>query len=403
MCDCSCDEFKRLSRREFLRRSGMALGGLAIADPLLHSVASSFAFSGGGTGNLLVLCELKGGMDSLSFLAPIQNARYAQRRPQLALSASNTTALPGNAAYGINNLFPFFIDLYQQGQVAIVQQTGYPNPNGSHFESQDIFKYGVRNLGSAVGTAAPWYERLRHTYFDEPFGVMDTAVVGDPKVYGYPDNEYWHAPRDAFGQLAQLKTGQTDAQKAVLENYRRIDQIGGQVRDRSQSFNSTGTSRGEFYRAAALASADLGTQVLKVCYGGFDTHGSQTTANANLFPYINGEFQQFVNDLQALGLWDRTCVIFYSEFGRRNEENGSPGTDHGEGGHMIVVSPGVNGGLLGQNVTTADLNHDSLPSYVDFRAVFGAAIQDWLGFDPAPIFHIEGETFDDSIGGTLFT
>lgn len=402
MCEYSCNECKKLNRRDFLRRGAAVAGGLAIADPLLHSVASTFAFSGDGTGNLLVLCELSGGMDALSFLAPFQNGHYAQKRPQLALAADKVTALPDNAAYGINNLFPFFINLYQQGQVAIVQQTGYPNPNGSHFESQDIFKYGVRNLGSTVGTSAPWYERLRRTYFDEPFGVMDTATIGDPRNYGYPDHTYRHAAQDAFGKLARLKKGQTTVHQTVLDTYNRIDQTGTQVRARTQAFASTGQSRGEFFRAAALASADLGTQILKVNYGGFDTHGSQDTANANLFPYINNEFQQFVGDLQSLGLWDRTCVVFYSEFGRRNEENGSPGTDHGEGGHMIVVGPRVNGGLLGQNVTTADIDQDSLPTYVDFRAVFGTAIRDWLGFNPNPIFQIEGESFDQDIGGSLF-
>jgi uncharacterized protein (DUF1501 family) len=94
--------------------------------------------------------------------------------------------------------------------------------------------------------------------------------------------------------------------------------------------------------------------------------------------------------------------VFYTEFGRRNRENGSPGTDHGAGGHMILAGPRVAGGLKGQNVTTSDLNQGSLPYYVDFRAVFSNTIGNWLGFDPNPIFRIGNEAFDANTGGALF-
>ncbi len=395
-------ERKGLSRRSFLRRSGAALGALAIGDSLLHSVAPCYAQSSGGTGNLLVLCELSGGFDALSFLAPFRNSTYQSKRPVLALPEADVNPLPDSPSYGINKQFQFFSDLYAAGQVGIVQQVGYPDGNGSHFESQEIYRFGVRNLGSADGTRVTWYERLRKKYFNQQFGVLDTGVIGNPTTYGYPDSTYRKASRKAFGRLARLKAGKTSAKQGVLDTYNRIDQLGEDLRTKTASFTSTGSARGAFYRAAQLASADLGTQILKLRYGGFDTHGSQVTANATLFPRINNEFQQFVADLQALGMWNRTCVVFFTEFGRRNAENGSPGTDHGYGGHMILVGPQVNNGLHGQNVTSADLGESSLPYYVDFRAVFSACIRDWLGFDPRPIFKFDGETYDQNVGSSLF-
>lgn len=390
------------NRRDFLKQAGMGIGALAVGDSLLNWVARTYAQSSGGTGNILVLCQLNGGMDALSFLAPFANPVYAARRPQLALRVNQVTTLVDNSAYGISNQVPFFSQLYGQRQLAIVQQVGYPNSNGSHFESQEIYEFGVRNLSSGVGTAAPWYERLRQTYFNLPFGVMDTQVIGDPRRYGYPDETYRRAAQIGFGKLATLKTGANDKQQKVLDTYKKIDQLGAQLRERTAAFQSTGPARGEFYRAASLASADLGTQIFKVEYGGFDTHGSQIEANARLFPRLNDEFQQFVNDMTALGLWNRTTVLFYTEFGRRNEENGSPGTDHGHGNHMLLVGPRVNGGLHGQAVTTNDLNQDDLPYYVDFRGVFGTVIRDWLGFDPHPIFQVDGETYDENVGSALF-
>ncbi len=397
-----CKECQALSRRSFLARSGAGLGALALGDSLLRFAAPTYAATAGGTGNILVLCELAGGLDALSFLAPFQHAAYQDRRPQLALRSSEVTPLPDQPNMGINNQFGFFSQLYAQNELAIVQQVAYPDGNGSHFESQDIFDLGVRRLG---GTSTPWYERLRKTYFDEPFGVMNTRRIGDPQRYGYPDTTGRRAAQDAFGRLAALKkddSSKSEREKAILDAYSRIDVNGAVIRERTENFTSSGTARGEFYRAAALASADLGTQIFKVSYGGFDTHASQITANERLFPRVNNEFQQFVTDLRNLGVWDRTTVVFYSEFGRRNFENGSPGTDHGYGGHMMLAGPRVNAGLHGQTVTTSDLQRNSLPYYVDFRAVFGSCIRDWLGFDPRPIFEINGETYDTAVGSALF-
>lgn len=397
-----CNDCRRMSRRYFMRTAAQGVSALAIADPLLRSVASTYAQSAGGTGNLLVLCQLAGGMDALSFLAPFQSAAYVSKRPDLALTADEVNPLHDHPDIGINKQFQFFSDLYAQGQLAVVQQAAYPRGNGSHFESQEIYEFGVRNLASKVGTEATWYERLRRTYFNQPFGVLDTQRIGDPRNYGYPDNTTARAAQLAFGKLARTSSARTPMQQVVRSTYDKIDVNGADIRSKTQAFVSSGPARGEFYRAASLASARLGTQILKVRYDGFDTHSSQEAANATLFPRVNNEFRQFVTDLQNLGMWDRTCVVFYSEFGRRNAQNDSPGTDHGHGGHMILAGPRVNPGLHGQTVSAADLNADSLGYYIDFRAVFGSCIRDWLGFDPRPVLNLEGETFNPDVGSALF-
>ncbi len=398
-----CLENQHVDRRSFLKTAGLGMGSLTVSDPLLNLLAKSFAQTSGGSGNILVLCQLNGGMDVLSVLAPITNSVYKSKRPVLALGESDVTLLPGRTDLGITNLLPTISNMYQQGELAIVQQVGYPDANGSHFESQEVYQFGVRNLVSGDGAATPWYERLRKTYFDNPFGVLDTRSIGDPSRYGYPDSTYRGASQEAFGRLAKLKAGETKSESAILDAYSRITERGAELRSRTEDFESTGDSRGDFFRAAKLASAKLDTQVIKLNYGGFDTHGSQDQANASLLPNLDGEFSQFVNDLKSLGLWDRTCILFYTEFGRRNEENGSPGTDHGHGGHMMLAGPAVNGGLHGQEVSTADLNESSLPYYVDFRAVFSDVIKNWLGFDPRPIFEVNGEKYDDNVGSSLFS
>ncbi len=397
-----CDECKTLTRRRFLKTAGIGLTTTAFSDPLLRMLTAAYAQSAGGSGNLLVLCQLNGGLDALSFLAPFSSSVYRSRRPQLALGADAVTPLPDRPELGITNLMPMFSELYAEGQLAIVQQVAYPESNGSHFESQDIFEYGVRNLGSPEGTRATWYERLRSLYFDGPFRVLDARTVGDPKNYGYPDSTYRRAAQDNFGRLARMEKARTAYQQRVAEAYARIDSMAADFRARTADFEPSGELRGQFYRAAAIAYAGLGTKIIRLSIGGFDTHASQLSANERLFPSLDSELQQFINDLKIMGLWEKTCICFYTEFGRRNAENGSPGTDHGHGGHMMLAGPGVRGGLYGQNVTSADMNAESLPYYVDFRGVFSSCIRDWLGFDPRPVFQIDGETYDENVGGTLF-
>lgn len=397
----SCQECNEVSRRSFITRAGAAFGAMAMADPVLRMVAQTYAQSSGGTGNILVLCQLNGGLDALSFLAPFTNSVYQSNRPNLALSAAEVTPISDNPNLGINNQFAYFNELYAARQCAIIQQVAYPRGNGSHFESQEIYEYGVRNLASPIGTSATWYERLRKMYFDAPFGVMSVDRIGDPQRYGYPDTTYRGGAQAAFGRLATMKQNRNPLQQSVLGQYARIDQLGEELRTKTADFTSSGQARGEFYRAAQLASARLGTQIFKVEYGGYDTHGSQEEANATLFPRLDNEFRQFAQDMQALGLWDRTAVLFYSEFGRRNRENGSPGTDHGHGGHMMFCGPRVRGGLLGQTPTDSDLGQGNLPYYVDFRGVYANVVRHWLGFDPNPIFQLDGETYDENIGGSL--
>lgn len=400
-----CWECEQVTRRKFLKFTGAGVGTMALVDPLLSLVASTYAQTSGGTGNLLVLCQLEGGLDALSVLAPYANPVYMANRPQLKLGSMQVTPLPGRPELGINTAFPFFSQMYAQGQCAIVQQVGYPNPNGSHFESQDIFELGVRNLAEPAVNGVSWYERLRRSYFNQPYGLLETRRIGDATRYGYPDYSWRLSGQEGFGRLASAKLANnrlSSTQRSLVEQYAHIDTTSADLRTRTSSFVSTGSARGEFYRAAQLASAGLGTQILKLRYGGFDTHGSQRAVEQTLFPRLNNEFQQFVADLQSLGLWDRTTIIFYSEFGRRNRENASPGTDHGWGGHMYLFGPHVRGGLYGQEPTSSDLQQNDLRGYVDFRAVFSACIRDWLGFDPRPIFQIGGESYDENVGAALF-
>jgi uncharacterized protein (DUF1501 family) len=66
--------------------------------------------------------------------------------------------------------------------------------------------------------------------------------------------------------------------------------------------------------------------------GEYDTHADQPQALADGLDVTARTLLAFQRDLEARGLADRVLMLVWSEFGRRGEENGSDGTDHGAAG-----------------------------------------------------------------------
>ena len=86
-------------------------------------------------------------------------------------------------------------------------------------------------------------------------------------------------------------------------------------------------------------------------------------------------------------------MLQFSEFGRRINENGSQGTDHGAASVMLALGGGVRGGIYG---TAPDLQPDAgQPDAreqrqrrhyeTDFRAVYAQVIDSWLGADSVSV------------------
>src|SRR5262249_56646793 len=90
----------------------------------------------------------------------------------------------------------------------------------------------------------------------------------------------------------------------------------------------------------------------------------------------------FYRDLAGRGHKERVCVMTFSEFGRRAAENGSKGTDHGSGAPMFLVGGTVKAGVVGDHPSLTKLEDGNLAHAIDFRRVYAAVLQEWLGGDP---------------------
>ena len=139
---------------------------------------------------------------------------------------------------------------------------------------------------------------------------------------------------------------------------------------------------GQALRAVAgVLSNGIGTRVFWVQTGGYDTHAAQNTLNgtyATLMSTLNDGLLAFHNDLTNQGLLSQTLVLQFSEFGRRIQENGSQGTDHGAASVMMAMGGQVRGGIYGTaaNLDPSDAANLTLENggndiryETDFRAV----------------------------------
>ena len=89
----------------------------------------------------------------------------------------------------------------------------------------------------------------------------------------------------------------------------------------------------------------------------------------------------FMDDLERIGRADQVAVMIFTEFGRRVEENGSLGTDHGTATPMFVIGKGVKGGFYGRHPSLTDLDDGNMKMTTDFRSVYATMIKEWLGYD----------------------
>jgi uncharacterized protein (DUF1501 family) len=135
--------------------------------------------------------------------------------------------------------------------------------------------------------------------------------------------------------------------------------------------------------AAMLASGLPLHVVALTAPGHYDTHSNQAGDLAQGLQVTTDSLLAFQRDLESRGLADRVLVHVWSEFGRRAQENGDAGTDHGAAGVGFLIGSRAKGQMVGefpglQNGLDADGN---VKATADFRGVYASLLEQWLGVD----------------------
>ena len=136
---------------------------------------------------------------------------------------------------------------------------------------------------------------------------------------------------------------------------------------------------------AAMLAAGLPLRcVALTAPGAYDTHDNQPGELDEGLQLTAASLLAFQRDLEARGLADRVVTLVWSEFGRRPEENGSNGTDHGAAGMAFVIGTRASGRMVGELPDLSRLDRDgNLRPNTDFRALYRSLIEGWLGGDAA--------------------
>lgn len=402
------DKYK-LSRRDLLRFS-LATGGLAAIGPMAN-VARALA----DDRKFVVLVNLDGGNDSLNTVVPLNIGAYHDRRPSLAVDnpLELTTGAAASSDYGLHPNLTGLQALHAEGSLAFIQKAGYPNANRSHFSSKDVFHTGDTN-GFNGGDKTGWVARYAQLYNNQSLGCV--SVGYNAKALQGPESNLlqisrlsgfsYSTDRSYAGESARrLELAKTmlqrysgggrnasavkDALQAGYDNVTKIEElVANYVPNVTYSSSRFGQSMEGI--AQMVHGGGLGTDIYYTGLGGFDTHSGQGATGGrhpNLMTDLNSGLEAFATDMKALGKWQDCVVVIFSEFGRRNFENGSRGTDHGAGQTMIVTGGAVNGGTYGSDLVPADIRDEgSLPMDVDFRQVFSEVIASHLGRDADPVF-----------------
>jgi uncharacterized protein (DUF1501 family) len=363
-------------------------------------------------GKFMVVVNLFGGNDGLNTVVPAHLQPYYDRRPTLALT---TGLLDLDGRYMLNGNLASLKQLWDAGQMHVVNKVGYPNRNLSHFTSMNIYSYGVRDIGSN-GDGRGWLGRFADAYCADPVEPLGVISVGTGRrrdfeadagealvlssVDGFvfaPDTDF-RTDHDLRMRVARTvldrETPPEDgAALTVYATSRQAHELVDRVQAGVVGWTDPGTypntTLGRRMREVSRllqGRTQFNTKVLYTGTGGFDTHSGQAGRHDSLMQQVDGALGAFVTDMQARGLWDDCIVVVISEFGRRNFENGSAGTDHGHGNCFLVAGGGVRGGLLTGELTAGDLNEDFPDFDYDFREIHSDLVENHLGVPAAPLF-----------------
>ncbi|MBL8860973.1 MAG: DUF1501 domain-containing protein [Planctomycetes bacterium] len=409
-----------LDRRSLLT-AGLGLGGLALLGGRAQArVRLAGPFGRGAeerAGRVLVLVQLTGGNDGLSTVVPHGDDAYGRARTATRIAANEVLRIDDYR--GLHPALKGLKRHYDAGRLAIIEGCGYPEPIRSHFRSYEVW-HTANAKGRASGQG--WVGRLA----DAAFGVEETpelvvhvggtapysvySLSHPPVIFNTPQSYRWIGPETedlaAYRQAAEAdslrlederrkrsKKKQTGSE-AAIERLRGVladaNESSARIRRAAVAYTPRAEypadELGESLRiVASLVDARIGTRVVSVELGGFDSHDNQRAQHDGRMRVLDGALSAFLDDLQGRSVADDVLVVVFSEFGRRVQENGSRGTDHGTAGPMLVLGNRVKGGLHGKHPSLTELDRGDLVHTTDFRGVYAAAIERWFGADSARV------------------
>jgi uncharacterized protein (DUF1501 family) len=390
-----------VSRRYFLKNGGIAMIGMASLPSFLQRAIAST--SAAPNKKKMVVLFQRGAMDGLNVVVPFAEPNYYRLRPTIAISQPRSggadAVIDLDGFFGLHPSLQPLQPLFQNGQLAIVQAVGSPDPTRSHFDAQDFMESGTPGIKA---TDDGWLNRALQATPEEQTSPFRAVAFGSY----LPRTLAGSAPAVAIADLKQFKMygpqqtvqGGFEAMYATTvdqalrgvgqETFEAIDQLKKINPDAYQPENGAQYPTSRFGKSleeiAELFKADVGLEVAFLDSGGWDHHVNEGGVQGQLSNLLRDLGQGIAAFHQDMG--DRMSDVVFvsmSEFGRTAQENGNRGTDHGHANCMFVMGGDIKGGKvytrwpgLGEEQL-----HDGrdLAVTTDYRSVLGEIMTKHLG------------------------
>lgn len=382
----------KLSRRSFIRRLVFGREPV-VADPGRRTLVCIF---------------LRGAADTLNMLVPYGDRNYYTYRPTLSIAEPSRNGNNPDAAIRLDDFYAFhpkmapLVPVYREGRLGIVQAVGTDNPSGSHFEVQDQVEHG-EGYGASLGGG--WLARhLRTRLGDSASPLSGVAIAptlpeslnGATAASAFRSVDEIHLPSSAGNAAAVSKAlacmysaevgvlGQQG--KQTLELLKRVAAMRAMPYQPEPAADYPSDEFGAGLRQIArLVKAQVGLEAACIDLGNWDTHFFQGTTGglqAALIDSFSRGLAAFDADLKHHR--DRVTTIAMTEFGRRLDENGSAGTDHGRGYAFFAMGTGINGGKVhgdwpGLSQESMLPGPGGLEVRIDYRSVLSEVLTNAIG------------------------
>jgi uncharacterized protein (DUF1501 family) len=397
----------RISRRYFLKGSGISMLGMATLPAFLQRAVAEIPAS--GKKKMVVLFQ-RGAMDGLNVVVPFAEPNYYRLRPTIAIPQPSRggadAAIDLDGYFGLHPSLALLQPLFQSNQLAIVQAVGSPDPTRSHFDAQDFMESGTPGVKA---TDDGWLNRALQSKPEpeaSPFRAvafgpfLPRTLQGTAPAVAIPDLDQFkmYGPQQVEGGFEAMYAQTVDrAMRGVgTETFEAVDQLKKINPATYQPENGAQYPTSRFGKSlmeiAELFKADVGLEVAFLDSGGWDHHVNEGGVQGQLSNLLRDLGQGIAAFHQDMGDHMGDIVfVSMSEFGRTAHENGNRGTDHGHANCMFVMGGGVRGGKIytrwpGLNDEQLHDGRD-LAVTTDYRSVLGELISKHLGESKlAPVF-----------------
>lgn len=377
-----------MNRRHFLSVSATFTGGALIVPNFLFALKNQSFIN--NDSQCLVFIQLNGGNDGLNTFIPYDDPLYSILRPNIGFSKHEV--INKSNGMGFHPILKGISNIQQRGDLSVIQNVGYPEPNRSHFRSQEIWQTAS---ASNEYLSNGWLGR----YLDlQCNGHMPTAGINLDTI----DTLSLKGEEPNFitvKNVRQFKSKDSETETVTLSGNPQLDfarKISYSVNEGAEEIqDALKQSKTEItYPKSELASkmewiarlikGRLNSKVYYTSLNGFDTHNNQLGIHHNKLKELDEAVTTFYKDLKDAKLMEQVTLVIFSEFGRRVKDNGS-GTDHGTAAPMLIIGGQNKGKVLGCNPDLNNLDNGDLVYKIDFRSVYAALLKEKMQFNPKDI------------------